>query len=101
MSALGQKRTCAMQNLMSALPPKADIASALAHVCFGPKADSCNAAKRVVVRSPRRAPHSRAFGKCSHSAIAEHHANYKKADRVVCGVTEKVQRICLEGTQSQ
>jgi hypothetical protein len=37
MSALGQKRTCAMQNLMSALPPKADIASALAHVCFGQK----------------------------------------------------------------
>ena len=28
MSALGQKRTCAVQNVMSALPPKADIASA-------------------------------------------------------------------------
>ena len=25
MSALGQKRTCALQNGMSALPPKADI----------------------------------------------------------------------------
>jgi len=25
MSALGQKRTCAVQNAMSALPPKADI----------------------------------------------------------------------------
>jgi hypothetical protein len=24
---------------MSALPPKADMCSALAHVCFGPKAD--------------------------------------------------------------
>ena len=30
MSALGQKRTCAAQNAMSALPPKADICSALA-----------------------------------------------------------------------
>jgi hypothetical protein len=27
MSALGQKRTCAVQNAMSALPPKADIVS--------------------------------------------------------------------------
>jgi hypothetical protein len=25
--------------VMSALPPKADMCSALAHVCFGPKAD--------------------------------------------------------------
>src|SRR5262245_26034081 len=39
MSALGQKRTCALQNVMSALPPKADMCSAHAHVCFGPKAD--------------------------------------------------------------
>jgi hypothetical protein len=28
-----------VQNGMSALPPKADMCSALAHVCFGPKAD--------------------------------------------------------------
>ena len=39
MSALGHKRTCAAQNVMSALPPKADICSALAHVCFVPIAD--------------------------------------------------------------
>ena len=32
MSALGQKQTRAVQNGMSALPPKADICSALAHV---------------------------------------------------------------------
>jgi len=56
-SALGHKRTYAVQNGMSALhpiasakadfrarscplyPPKADMCSALAHVCFGPKAD--------------------------------------------------------------
>jgi hypothetical protein len=25
--------------MMSALPPKADMCGALAHVCFGPKAD--------------------------------------------------------------
>jgi len=36
MSALGQKQTFAVQNGMSALPPKADMCSALAHVCFGP-----------------------------------------------------------------
>ena len=32
MSALGQKQTFAVQNVMSALPPKADICSALTHV---------------------------------------------------------------------
>jgi hypothetical protein len=39
MSALGQKRTYAAQKAMSAITPKADICSALAHVCFGPIAD--------------------------------------------------------------
>jgi len=39
MSALGQKPTCAPQKVMSALPPKADMCSATANVCFGPKAD--------------------------------------------------------------
>jgi hypothetical protein len=39
MSALGQKRTFAPQTGMSALPPKADICSATAHVCYGPIAD--------------------------------------------------------------
>jgi|SRR5262245_37975824 len=39
MSALGQKQTYAVQEGMSASPPKADICSALAHVCFGPEAD--------------------------------------------------------------
>ena len=32
MSALGQKRTCAVQNVMSALPPKANMCSAKGHV---------------------------------------------------------------------
>src|SRR5262245_3436327 len=32
--------------MMSALPPEADMCSAQAHVRFGPKADSCSAAKR-------------------------------------------------------
>jgi hypothetical protein len=36
---LGQKRTCAVQNGMSALPPKADMCRALIHVRYGPKAD--------------------------------------------------------------
>jgi len=39
MSALGQKQTCAAQNGMSALPPKADMCSALGDVRFVPKAD--------------------------------------------------------------
>ena len=39
MSALGHKRTCAVQKGMSALLPKADMCGALAHVCFVTKAD--------------------------------------------------------------
>jgi hypothetical protein len=39
MSALNHKRTYALQNVMSALPPKADICSAQSNVCFRPKAD--------------------------------------------------------------
>src|SRR5262245_7005145 len=39
MSALGQKRTFAPQNVVSALPPRADICSAKCNVCFGPRAD--------------------------------------------------------------
>jgi len=39
MSALGQKQTFALQKIMSALPPKADMCVALAYVCFGPIAD--------------------------------------------------------------
>ena len=39
MSALGHKQTFAAQKVMSALPPKADICSALAHVRQVPIAD--------------------------------------------------------------
>ena len=39
MSALGQKQTCAVQKVMSALPPKADMCSALGDVRFVPIAD--------------------------------------------------------------
>jgi hypothetical protein len=39
MSALGQKRTFALQEVMSALPPKADIGAAQINVCYGPIPD--------------------------------------------------------------
>ena len=39
MSALGQKQTFAMQQGMSALPPKADMCSATRNVRFVPIAD--------------------------------------------------------------
>jgi hypothetical protein len=47
MSALGQKQTFAMQNVMSALHPKADMCSAQADVRFVPKAD-------IVIQLPHR-----------------------------------------------
>ena len=39
MSALGHKRTFAVQKGMSALPPKADMCGAKSDVCFVPIAD--------------------------------------------------------------
>ena len=39
MSAMGHKRTFAVQNVMSALPPKADMCSATRYVRFVPIAD--------------------------------------------------------------
>jgi Na+/H+-dicarboxylate symporter len=55
MSERGQKRTWRDQIAMSALPPTADIRPRDQDVCFGPKPDSCTAAKPVI-RSPRRRP---------------------------------------------
>ena len=49
MSALGQKRTFAPQNIMSALPSKADMCGATAYVCFGPVADIAS-----FIRSPHQ-----------------------------------------------
>ena len=48
MSALGQKQTCAVQNAMSALPPKADMCGACRYVRFVPKADLCTAVIKVI-----------------------------------------------------
>ena len=45
MSALGQKRTLRSVRLMSALPPKADIAERHRDVCFVPKADILRCSK--------------------------------------------------------
>jgi hypothetical protein len=55
MSALGHEQTFAPQKVMSALPPKADIRSAVAHVCYGPKADigtNCRRCLRVLDFNP-------------------------------------------------
>src|SRR5262245_41819727 len=49
MSALGQKQTYAAQKGMSAITPKADMCGATRDVRFGPKADSCTAAKESLV----------------------------------------------------
>jgi hypothetical protein len=42
MSAFGQKQTCVSQNVMFALPSKADMCGAAVDVRFGPKADIGN-----------------------------------------------------------
>ena len=51
MSALGHKQTFAAQNVMSALPPIADMCSALVHVRFVPIADISFAVFKLMTRS--------------------------------------------------
>jgi hypothetical protein len=54
MSALGQKRTCAVQNGMSALPPKADIRSALNNAGI----DSLYAVSKIISLAKIKLDHS-------------------------------------------
>jgi hypothetical protein len=49
LAAPSSVQTFRAATVMSALPPKADICCATAHVCYGPKADI-----DAVIRSPRR-----------------------------------------------
>jgi len=55
-SALGQKRTCAVHQPMSALPPKATSNATWRNVRFGPKADMGSATgvrvARLILRRP-------------------------------------------------
>jgi hypothetical protein len=60
---LGQKQTFAAQKVMSALPPKADICSALAHVRFGPKADIASLVDHPIGAAEQR----RGDGKAEHT----------------------------------
>src|SRR5262245_43366293 len=53
-SALGQKQTYTLHQPMSALPPKADMCSALGYVCFGPKADMADDDDRSGSNAPVR-----------------------------------------------
>ena len=60
MSALGHKRTCAAHKVMSALPPRADMCGALAHVCFVPKADMGGSFDHLVGGREQRSWHDKA-----------------------------------------
>jgi hypothetical protein len=53
MSALDHKQTFRRFELMSALPPKADIGRTLSDVRFVPQADSCTAAKMRLSSAPQ------------------------------------------------
>src|SRR6516164_6846034 len=61
MSALGQKRTSAVQTGMSALLPKADMCGAARDVRYGPKADT----SARLLTSPARRGHSPSAIDCS------------------------------------
>jgi len=62
MSALGQKQTFAPQKVMSALPPKADVCSAIRHVCFGPIAGIAGLIDYLVGAAEQR----RGYGEAEH-----------------------------------
>jgi hypothetical protein len=76
MSALGQKQTSRLVRVMSALPPKADIAECRRYVRFVPKADSCSAA--AVANRTIGAPnigHAPTCCGCS-NIVGKHYLNY-------------------------
>ena len=52
-SALGQKQTCAVQNVMSALPPIADMCGATRDVRFVPKADMTDLSRNSMIDQNR------------------------------------------------
>jgi len=57
MSALGHKQTFALQKVMSALPPKADMCGATMDVRFGPKADNTYLFDHLVGSGDERGRH--------------------------------------------
>src|SRR5262245_31384676 len=74
MSALCQKQTSALQNVMSALPLQADMCSAFIYVCFGPKAD--------LIRLPSHLPTRYPYVSC----VNRKRNGFMRADVVVAGV---------------
>ena len=60
MSALGQKQTCAVQNGMSALHPKADMCAATKDVRFVPIADIIITSAFDTIADESERPHSSA-----------------------------------------
>jgi len=60
MSALGQKQTLRRILVMSALPPKADIAERDWHVRFVPKAAVSKCGNAAIIRFPSSPPNRRA-----------------------------------------
>src|SRR5262249_12847563 len=63
-NSIGHKRTFRGATGMSALPPKADMCGALAHVRYGPIADSCTAANRTLNQPPHQRARRRCRGRC-------------------------------------
>jgi hypothetical protein len=92
MSALGHKQTFAVQDVMSALPPKADMCGATRYVRYVPKEDSKNIATikkdRLAAASPkipsRLLPLSSAALLMLHQDLgSDRHARVKICDIVV------------------
>jgi hypothetical protein len=69
MSALGQKQTSEHAWIMSALPPKADIAERECHVRFVPKADVSRCSKATLYSITSSARSSKAGGTITPSAF--------------------------------
>jgi hypothetical protein len=61
MSALGQKQICRSELATSALPPIADIDRRQLDVRFVPEADSCSAARKLLVHLVGNREHRRAY----------------------------------------
>ena len=98
MPALGQKQTCAVQNGMSALPPRADMCDATGDVRFGPIADiNLRVGKPQGVQLKGRSRHGAdGFNQSGHMECAiqpDRPLSERRLDEVELGVEGRTDRI--------
>jgi len=102
MSALGQKQTCAVQNVMSTLPPNCDIDCVFRHVRFGPIAD-IRGAILMSALPPNAVIRERPWNVPKGKIVCYRHVSFQSRlfDHLVCRLCGVEQTFGLLGTRDR